>query len=129
MALTTSGANLIAAAIVGGTYTAFTNANSYVGVGDSTAAVVNTQTALQAGSNFLLKQCDTSFPTQSGTTLTFQATFANTDAVFSWQEIGIFNGSTQGGSTVMLDRFLSAFGSKPNNQSWVLTVTLTVVAS
>ena len=60
----------------------------------------------------------------SRTALTVAAASAN----FNWQEIGVFN-SVALGSGTMFNRFLSAIGTKPNTQTWQLTVTITVQAA
>src|SRR5690242_8094366 len=112
MPMTTAACSVVAAALTGGVFTPFDASHSYIGVGDSTTAFATSQTQLQASTNFLLKPVDSGFPTQTGASIVYQATFANADAVFSWQEIGIFNGATQGGATTMLNRFLSNLGSK-----------------
>ena len=123
MAITSAGATLVAAAVIGGTYTPYNNANAYVGVGDSTTAFAASQTDLQSASNKYRQVCDSGFPTIAGNVLTFQITVVAANAAFSWQEFGIFNASTGG---TMFNRFLSAIGTKPNTQSWQLQVSVTV---
>jgi hypothetical protein len=129
MSLTNAGTTLLAAAAVGATYTPYNNANANIGVGDSTAAFAKTQTGLQASSNTYFQPMDTGFPTASGTTLVFQATFGLTVANFAWQEIGLFNAPSSpgtAGSGTMLNRFLQSVGTKLSSQSWQLVVTITV---
>jgi hypothetical protein len=130
MAITNAAANLIATALNGGTITPYTNANCYVGVGDSTTAFAATQTALQGTTNVYLQQCDAGFPTLTGgNVFTYQITVPAASANFAWNEFGIFNGSTNGTGDTMFVRFLSAQGTKPNTQQWQLTVTVTLQAA
>lgn len=109
--------------ITGTAVTAFNNANSYIGVGDSTTAFAAAQTDLQATTNKFRKAMDATYPQRASNVLTFRSSFANADANFAWQEWGVFNAST-GGS--MLNRKVESLGTKPSNQSWQFTVTLTV---
>ena len=128
MAITNAGAALAAAAVIGGTYTPLNTANAALGVGDSTAAFAASQTDLQATNNKFRQAVDAGFPTIAGSVITFQATVAAASANFNWQEIGVFN-SVALGSGTMFNRFLSAIGTKPNTQTWQLTVTITVQAA
>jgi hypothetical protein len=125
MALTDAGRNLIASMIVGAGITPFDNTHTYLGVGDSTTPFAGAQTDLQASSNKIRKPMDVSFPTQATNLLTYEATFGTTDAVFTWNEWGIFNASS---GPTMLNRKVESpsLGTKPNTQSWVLTVTITI---
>lgn len=110
----------------------------YIGVGDSTTAAATTQTDLQASTNKLRKAMDSTYPqhtdstsSSAAQTITFRSTFANADAVWDWNEWAVFNASSSGR---MLNRKLEynagsaphGLGTKPNNQSWQLTVTITI---
>ena len=128
MAITNAGAILAAAAVAGATYTPFNNANAALGVGDSTTAFAATQTDLQASTNKYRQACDAGFPTIASNVLTYQMTVATANANFNWQEVALFNSPTLG-SGAMFNRFLSAIGTKPNTQTWQLTVTLTLQAA
>lgn len=123
MPLVNAGRDLISAAIVGGTYTAFNNANSYLGVGDSTAVFAVAQTDLQASTNKLRKAMDATYPTQVANVLTFRSTFASADANYAWQEVAVFNASSVG---TMLSRVVTSLGTKASGSTWVLTLTLTI---
>lgn len=125
MALTNAGRDHFAGATVGAAVTAFNNANSYIGVGDSTTAFAATQTDLQAATNKLRKAQDATYPTQATNVLTFRSTFGTSDANFAWQEWGVFNAATGG---TMLNRKVESLGTKPNTQTWQFTVTLTLAA-
>ncbi|HXS93171.1 MAG TPA: phage tail protein [Candidatus Limnocylindrales bacterium] len=93
---------------------------AFIGVGDGTAAFSNTQTDLQ-GTNKYRQAVDAGFPQVSGNTVTYQATFPASVANYAWNEWGVF---TAGGT--MISRKVETVGTKPNNQSWQFTVTLTV---
>jgi hypothetical protein len=122
MPLTDSGRDLVAAAAHGFSYTPFNNANAYLGVGDSTASFVKTQTDLQASTNKLRKAMDATFPQQAANVITLQSTFGSSDANFAWQEFGTFNNSSGG---TMLQRKVSALGTKASGQTWQFQVVLT----
>lgn len=133
MALTNAGRDFIADAIIdNGTPTLFTNANAYLGVGDSTAVFAATQTDLQGAvfnTNKFRKAMEATYP-QKGTAneLVFRSLFATGDANIAWAEWGVFNAGTDAGGQ-MLSRKVEALGTKTSAQSWQLTVTLTVVAA
>lgn len=133
MGLTNAARDLISTGIVTGTISpAFNNANSAIGVGDSSTAFVNTQTNLIAVTNGFRKAMDATYPQQATNVLTFRATFALADANFAWNEWGVFNaigtGSPPTGGT-MLNRKQEALGTKASTQSWQFTVTLTMTAA
>lgn len=100
----------------------FDNANSYIGVGDGVTAFAATQTDLAAATNKLRKAMDATYPTTTTNVLVFRSTFATTDANWVWAEWGIFNAAAAG---TMLSRKQEALGTKPSNQSWQFTCTLT----
>ena len=106
-----------------GTPTAFSNANGYLGVGDSSTAASATQTGLQASTNKLYKAMDTSYPAISNQTTTWQSTFQNADANWAWNEFTVANGSSD--SSVNLNRKVSAQGSKTSSQVWTLQLAIT----
>lgn len=66
---------------IGGT--AFSNANAYIGVGDSATAEAAAQTALQAASNKLYKAMSASYPQRSAQTTTWRAVFTGAEANFA----------------------------------------------
>ncbi len=128
MPLTNAGRDQITQSIKGETVTPFDATNAYLGVGDSTTVFAATQTDLQAATNKQRKAMDASFPTRSGNQLTYQTTFGTGDANFNWNEWGLFNNSSGG---TMLVRKVETIGSgaKPNTETWILSVTLTVTAT
>jgi hypothetical protein len=118
--------DLICKALIGEAFTNYASANAHLGVGDSTTAYAAGQTDLQAASNKLRKgMYDGTFPSRSNNVITFKSRFTDSEAVWDWNEIGIFNAAAAG---VMLTRDVpaSSLGSKPNNQTWDLTVALTI---
>ena len=125
MALTTAGRDFISQAIINDTPTFFTNANSRLGIGDSTTAFAVGQTDLQAVTNKLRKAMDSTYPTRATNELTFRSTFTTDEANWSWQEWAIFNAASGG---TMLNRKVTNLGTKASGV-WSLTVTLEVIAS
>lgn len=126
MPLTNSGRDFMVASTVTAATVPFNSANSFIGVGDSTAVFAATQTDLQAATNKMRKAQDATYPTIAGNVLTFRSTFATTDANYAWNEWAVFNASA---AATMLNRKVEALGTKPATQSWQFTVTLTVAAA
>lgn len=123
------GASALWQRLIGTAVTAFSNANAYLGVGDSLAAAAATQTDLQASSNKHREAMDATYPMHTdgalvaNATITFKSTFETGDANFAWREWGIFNASSSG---VMLNRKVFDAGTKTSADSWALTITLTL---
>ena len=107
--------------LIGGGGTAYNNANARIGVGNGNAAAAATQTALQGGST-LFKAMDGGFPSIAGQSVSFKATFSDSEANFAWEEWTVDNGAT---ANENLNRKVSAMGTKASG-SWVLTVTITI---
>lgn len=122
-ALVDTGIGILLDAVIGTAITAFSNANSRLGVGDSTAAWNTTQTDLQAATNKLRKAMDATFPSRSGHVMTWRSTFATTDANFAWQEWAIFNAAASG---TMLNRGIQNFGTKTSANAWQLVGNITL---
>jgi hypothetical protein len=122
MPLTNVFRDAFTAAVIGGTFTPFNNANTYMGVGDSSTAFAVGQTDLQASTNKLRKAMDATYPQQAANVLTFRSTFGTSDANFAWAEWAIFNASTSG---VMMNRVVASNGSKSSNETKVATATMT----
>jgi len=105
--------------------TAFSNANAYIGVGDSSTAADATQTGLQtAGANHYHRAMDAGYPTVTNQTITFRSTFATGDANFDWNEITVVNAATDAGDN--LNRKVQVMGTKTNAVSRVATVELSI---
>ena len=102
----------------------FSNANAYIGVGDSTTAESAAHTDLQAASNKTYKAMSATYPQRSGTTATFQSVFASGDANYSWQEFTVANASSGTGKN--LNRKVSNQGSKVAGQVWTIQLQITI---
>lgn len=123
MPLTDFGRNQIAGTLIDdATVQPYSNANAHIGVGDSDSAFATWHVDL-VGSNKSYKGMDVGYPQRVDNVLTFRATFGVDDGNFAWNEWGIFNAQEFG---VMLNRVVELLGTKPNNQSWQLTVTITI---
>lgn len=122
MPATNAGRDIVTAMVIGEATTDFTNANTYIGVGDSSTAFAVSQTDLQAASNKLRKAMNSTYPSRATNVVTFQSTFLESEANWAWNEWGIFNASSSG---TMLSRLVQSLGTKPNTEQWRLTATLT----
>lgn len=112
--------DLLAAA--GGT--AYNNANSHIGVGDSATAAAVGQTDLQAATNKLRKVMDATFPSRAAQVMTYKSTFATGDANWLWNEIALFNASSAG--TMLCRALVTSPFTKTSGISVVATYTLTI---
>lgn len=121
--LVNAGIDVMESLLIGGAGTVFSNANAYLGVGDSNTAASASQTDLQAASNKLRKAMNVTYPTQASQVLTFQSDFGSSDANFAWEEFAVFNASSGG---TMLNRKVSSQGTKSSGQTWRLTLTITI---
>lgn len=122
--ITNSAMTAIASAlIVDGIVPSFASANAHVGAGDSTTAFVASQNDLQAATNKLRKAATA---TRNANVLTFIATFLNTDAVYDWEELAVFNDASAG---TMLARRVVSLGTKPNTQEWIAQIEVTFAAA
>lgn len=108
--------------LIGGGGTTFSNANAQVGVGDSSTAVVASQTDLQGGANTAWVPMDGGFPSIAGQTVTFKGTFDDTTANFAWNEWSIRNGAA---ANENLNRKVVSLGTKAGG-IWSLTVSITI---
>ena len=107
-----------------GTPTAYSNANAYLGVGDSNTAAVATQTGLQAETNKAYEAMDATYPTTASQVMTFKSTFGSNDGNFSWKEFTVVNAANDTGKN--MNRKVSDQGTKASEQTWVLTLTITL---
>ncbi len=109
--------------LIGAAETAFNNANSHLGVGDSSAAESASQTGLQAATNKLYKAMETGYPQISGQTTTWRAVFGGTEANFNWNEFTVASGNSD--SADNLNRKISSQGLKASGQTWTLDLQIT----
>jgi hypothetical protein len=126
--ITTAGVTfLLQAAIQEAGTTYFTSGvNAALGVGDSSTAYSAAQTDLQASTNKLRRVATV---TRATNVLTFTSVFGSTDAVWTWNEIGIFNNPTSGGTMLARQVPSPSLGSKPSGQTWTLVITATGAAA
>ncbi|HLE02979.1 MAG TPA: hypothetical protein VI877_05785 [Dehalococcoidia bacterium] len=103
--------------------TAYNNANSQTGVGDSTTAEAATQTDLQAAVNKTYKGMDATYPSRSAQTVSFRSTYGSADANYAWAEFIVRNGAT---ALKDIIRKVSAQGTKTSGQTWELTIQITM---
>ena len=122
--LLNEGIQLLEDLLIGAGGTAYNNANSYLGVGDSSTAESASQTGLQAASNKTYKAMQASYPQRSSQTVTWRSVFASGDANYAWNEFTIVNASSDTGTN--LNRKVSAQGTKASGQTWTLDVTVTI---
>lgn len=103
--------------------TAFNNANSYLGVGDSNTAFNASQTGLQASTNKLYKAMETSYPTTSAQKITWRSVFGSSDANWAWNEFTVASGNSDASDN--LNRKVSTQGTKASGQTWTLDLEIT----
>lgn len=106
-----------------GTPTTFNESNSYIGVGDGTLSEDASQTGLE-GANTLYKSVDSGYPSRSGTTVTWRATFTDAEANFSWTEFTVANGNSN--SATNINRKQVDQGTKTSGSTWELEIQLTI---
>jgi hypothetical protein len=106
---------------------AFDAANSYLGVGESSDGFDAADTNLQ-GASLVWVGMDGGFPT-FGTSqkATWQATFTGLVANQVWAEFAVANAADGGATTgVILNRKVSAQGTKTAGQVWQLTLEISL---
>jgi len=113
-------------------------AHAAILVGDSSAAAVNTQTDLQASSGAAHRyvlNVDATYPkhttgasTAANAQIQFKATFTSSQGNFAWHEWGVGNKKSQAKAYPgrLLNRKVTALGTKTSAGVWALTVTLTL---
>jgi hypothetical protein len=110
--------------ICGGAGTAMSNANAYLGVGDSDTAAAAAQTDLQAAVNKIRVGMEDGYPTYgSSQKATFQSSFDGDTANYTWAE---FITTNHASAATALNRKVSAQGTKTSGQVWVLTEEITL---
>jgi len=97
----------------------FSNANAYLGVGDSTTSAAAAQTGLEAVTNKIYVAMESGYPTY-GTSqkATWKSSFGAAVGNFAWAEFTVANADSNGG--VNLNRKVSAQGNKTSGQTWEL---------
>jgi len=117
-----AGIQLMLDLLIGAGGTVYSNANAYIGVGDSTTSESASQTDLQAATNKLRKAMSVSYPSRSGQTLTFRSVFGSSDSNYAWNEFAVFNAASAG---TMLNRKVSSQGTKASGQTWTIDLAIT----
>lgn len=110
--------------LIGGSETAFNNANAHIGVGDGTDVANATQTDL-IGPAKTYKGMDSTYPQVDGSVVTFRSTFGPDDGNHAWREFTVSNGTS--GSAKNLNRKVeSALRAKANPDTWVIQLQVTI---
>ncbi|MFA5429851.1 MAG: hypothetical protein WC329_01675 [Candidatus Omnitrophota bacterium] len=104
-------------------YQYYDNDHAMIGVGDSSAAVVATQTKLQAAVNLAWAHMEATYPKQSSYSWQLQASFGAGEANFAWNEWCICVEYLK--DTGVLNRKVSSLGTKTAG-TWTFTVTVTL---
>lgn len=130
MAFTTIGYKALADAVMGGTtYTKFNAAHTYLGVGSATTVFNAADTDLKATTYKIRKEMEPAYPQRTDNTITFKTHFNANEAIWSWEEYGIFNKSVGACTTApdcMLTRKVVPIIEKTGAMDVYLTVTLTI---
>lgn len=103
----------------------FNEANAHIGFGNGSDPFATWQDGLQGASQFR-QPMDPGYPvidTLNKNEVTFRATFGPDDAMFAWNEWGVFNAESGG---VMFTRSVESIGIKPANQTWTFETTITI---
>ena len=104
------------------TVTPWDSSNAHIGVGDGTDAEDPSQTGL-TGTNKLYKGMDSGYPTRSGQTAIWRATFGPDEANFDWNEFTVANGSDD--TAVNLNRKVVSKGTKASGETWTVELKIT----
>lgn len=99
----------------------FSNGNAVIGVGRNNTAESATQTGILDTSG-AYKAVESNFPQVSGRTITFQSTFSDSEANFTWNEMSVLNGL---GNAKALNRRVQNLGTKSSG-NWTLKVTISL---
>jgi hypothetical protein len=122
-----NGANEMLKLICGTGGTAYNSANAQMYVGTDTTAEAASQTGVIAtGSNRAYASMDSGYPTVSGRTATFRASFGEGSANFVWAEASIVNGT--GANSIAMNRKVSNMGTKSGGV-WTLQMTVSLVSA
>jgi hypothetical protein len=108
--------------LTGGAGTAYSNANAYLGVGESSTAEGASDTDL-IGASKTYKAMEATYPQISAQTVTFRSVFASGDANNAWEEFTVSN--TSSGTGDNLNRKTSSQGTKVVGQTWTLDLAIT----
>lgn len=105
--------------------TAFSAANAKIYVGSDSTAEAASQTGVIATANKAYAGMDSGYPSVSGRTIVFRASFDDASANFAWNEAAITNGSGTG--AIAMNRKVSALGTKTTG-TWTLQLTISLTS-
>ena len=105
--------------------TAFSAANAKIYVGSDSTAEAASQTGVIATTNKAYAAMDSGYPSVSGRTIVFRASFDDATANFAWNEAAITNGS--GAGAIAMNRKVSALGTKTTG-TWTLQLTISLTS-
>jgi hypothetical protein len=110
------------AASISGPPGAWSNANAKVrtGTGSGTASASDTGATFTAPVD---KAMDSTYPQLSGQQCQWKGTYGSGDANQAWNEFGVINSD---GTPVLLNRFVSAKGTKNSGETWTLEIDITL---
>lgn len=100
---------------------AYSNGSAYLGVGSSNAAASAADTGLD-GTDKDFQGMDATYPIRTGTAVAWKSTFGSGSANFQWEEFAVVNGTNDTDGNI-LNRKVTAQGTKSAGQTWVLTLT------
>ena len=121
-----TGINILLDLLVGGGGAVYSNANAFLGVGNSAAAAAAAQTDLQGGSKAYVGM-NGGFPVVGTTTVTFQSDFTGAIATWAWEECATFNGNAPpAAGSEMLNRKVQPLGTKAAGATWTLSMAITI---
>jgi hypothetical protein len=112
----------------------WSNANAYIGVGDTATAEAATQTELlaaAAATNRFYKIMSATYPIRTNQSVDFRADFTSTEANFVWNEWTVAAGATTASGagfltgTINLNRKVQSLGTKSTG-TWTMTGTVTI---
>jgi hypothetical protein len=112
----------------------WSNANAFIGVGDTATAEAATQTELlaaAAATNRFYKVMSATYPIRTNQSVDFRADFTSTEANFAWQEWTVAAGATTASGagfltgTINLNRKVQSLGTKSTG-TWTMTGTVTI---
>lgn len=104
---------------------AFSAANAKIYVGDDATAEAASQTGVLATTNKAYAAMDTGYPSVSGRTIVFRASFDDSSANFAWRESAVTNGSGVG--AISMNRKVSSLGTKVTG-TWTLQITISLTS-
>lgn len=112
----------------------WSNANAFIGVGDTATAEAATQTELlatAAAANRFYKAMVATYPIRTNQSVDFRSDFTSTEANFAWQEWTVAAGATTASGsgfltgTINLNRKVQSLGTKSTG-TWTMTGTVTI---